>query len=91
MAALEHIGDILLSSGASSETTAMFCARVDSRGVGGVHGLEEEGEDILATVVPADEASERGHRGAIANGYAVIPLQWLALNRDDLRRRWVRR
>jgi ADP-ribose pyrophosphatase len=85
---LERIGTFLLSSGASSETTAMYCGRVDSRGVGGVHGLPHEGEDILVSVVPADEAIARVAGGEIANGYAVIPLQWLALNRERLRTLW---
>lgn len=85
---LEHIGDVLLSCGASSETTAMFCGRVDSRSVGGVHGIAAEGEDILATVVPAVEAIAQVTRGEIANGYSVIPIQWLALNRQRLRKEW---
>lgn len=86
--ALERIGTFLLSSGASSETTVMYCGRVDSRGVGGIHGLPHEGEDILVSVVPADDAIARVASGAIANGYAVIPLQWLALNRERLRKKW---
>jgi ADP-ribose pyrophosphatase len=85
---IERIGTILLTPGASSETTAMYCGRVDSRGVGGVHGLPHEGEDILVNVVPANEAIARVADGEIANGYAVIPLQWLALNRDRLRKKW---
>lgn len=85
---LEHIGTILLNPGAISETTAMYCGRVDSQGVGGVHGLSHEGEDILVSVVPADEAIARVADGQIANGYGVIPLQWLALNRERLRKKW---
>ena len=85
---LERIGTFLLSSGASSETTAMYCGRVDSRGVGGIHGLTHEGEDILVGVVPADEAIARVANGSISNGYAVIPLQWLALNRERLQKKW---
>ena len=86
--ALERIGTFLLSSGASSETTAMYCGRIDSRGVGGIHGLAHEGEDILVGVVPADEAIARVANGVISNGYAVIPLQWLALNRERLQKKW---
>jgi ADP-ribose pyrophosphatase len=85
---LERIGAFLLSSGASSETTAMYCGRVDSRGLGGIHGLAHEGEDILVSVVPAEEAIARVANGDISNGYAVIPLQWLALNRARLRTLW---
>ena len=85
---LEYIGTILLSPGASTETTAMYCGRVDSTGAGGIHGLPHEGEDILVSVVPADEAIARVADGPVANGYAVIPLQWLALNRERLRKKW---
>ncbi len=85
---LEYIGTILLSSGASSETTAMYCGRIDAKDAGGIHGLPHEGEDILVSVVPTDEAIARVANGQIANGYAVIPLQWLALNRERLRKKW---
>lgn len=85
---LEYIGTILLSPGASTETTTMYCGRVDSKNVGGIHGLPHEGEDILVSVVPTDEAIARATDGPIANGYAVIPLQWLALNRQRLRKQW---
>ncbi|MFQ5995116.1 MAG: NUDIX domain-containing protein [Acidiferrobacterales bacterium] len=85
---VERIGKILLSSGASSETTTMYCGRVDSGGVGGIHGLEHEGEDILVSVLSADVAIAQVASGQIANAYAIIPLQWLALNRERLREAW---
>ena len=66
----------------------MYCGRVDSLGVGGIHGLPHEGEDILVSVAPAEEAIARVANGGITNGYAVIPLQWLALNRMRLRTLW---
>ena len=85
---LVAIGAFLLSPGGSSETSAMFCGRVDSEGVGGIHGLDHEDEDIRAVVIPAEEAIAKVMSGGIVSGYGVIPLLWLALNRDDLRRRW---
>jgi ADP-ribose pyrophosphatase len=85
---MQRIGSILLSSGASSEVAEMFCGRVDSAGVGGIHGLAHEGEDIRVTVVPAGEAIDKVNGGAVMSGYAVIPLQWLALNRERLRAEW---
>jgi len=85
---LEAIGAILLSSGASSETSHMFCGRVSSDGVGGVHGLADEGEDIRAIVVPALEAIARVSDAAAISAYTVIPLQWLAINRERLRDQW---
>ena len=85
---LEAIGANLLSSGASSETSHMFCGRVSSDGVGGVHGLADEGEDIRAIVVPALEAIARVSDAAAISAYTVIPLQWLAINRERLRDQW---
>jgi ADP-ribose pyrophosphatase len=85
---VERIGSVLLSSGASSEVSEMFCGRVDSDGVGGIHGLAHEGEDIRVTVVPAVGAIAHVNDGAVMSGYAVIPLQWLALNRERLRAKW---
>ena len=85
---LEAIGAVLLSSGASSETSHMFCGRVSSDGVGGVHGLAHEGEDIRAIVVPALEAIARLRDAAAISAYTVIPLQWLAINRQRLRAQW---
>ena len=67
----------------------MFVGRVDSQGVGGIHGLAEEGEDIQVSVVAADEAVARVLGGEILSVYGAIPLLWLALNRDELRARWL--
>ena len=85
---LELIGKILMSSGACTEVCTMFCGRVDAHGVGGIHGVPEEGEDIRATVVPAQSAIAQVESGEIHTGYAIIPLQWLALNRERLRQAW---
>ena len=67
----------------------MFVGRVDSQGVGGIHGLAEEGEDIQVSVVAADEAVARVLGGEIPSVYGAIPLLWLALKRDKLRTRWL--
>lgn len=83
-----EIGTFILSPGGCSETLAMFCARTDSRGLGGVHGLTEEHEDIRVQILPWTEALARLEGGQIVNANAVLALQWLALNRDSLRRRW---
>ena len=84
----EFIGEFLLSPGSSSERLAMFCGRVDSTGVGGIHGLAEEGEDIRVFTMAPDEALAATADGRICNANAVIALQWLALNRERLRTAW---
>ena len=79
----------LASPGGSSETVRLFCGRVDSRGLGGIHGLPEEHEDIRVEAVPFAEARARLEAGRIGNAPTIIALQWLILNREPLRRRWL--
>lgn len=83
------IMDVFTTPGGSSERIALFCGRVDGSGVGGIHGVADEGEDIRAFVEPLDAALTRIDRGEITNLIAVAALQWLALHRDRLRREWL--
>ncbi len=85
---LVPIGTFLMTPGASSETLAMFCGRVDSAGAGGLFGLDHEGEDIRSFAVAADEALEMVMARPCPNANTVIALQWLLLNRAALLRRW---
>lgn len=79
----------LSSPGACTETVALYCGRVDAGGAGGVHGLDEENEDIRVIVYGVDEAIGLLKSGRIVNGKTIIALQWLALNYPDLKRRWL--
>ncbi len=85
---LDEIGTYLMTPGGSSETIALYCGRVESAGLGGIHGLEQEGEDIRVLVLPADEALAWLAAGRIVNATTVLALQWLALHRDRLRLAW---
>ncbi len=85
---LVKLMEVYTTPGGSSERIALFCGRVDTSGAGGLHGLAGEGEDIRAFAEPTDAALERLARGEIVNITTVAALQWLALNRDDLRARW---
>ena len=76
------------SPGGYDERVHLYVGRCDSRGAGGVHGLEEEGEDIRVLVWSFDEALAALDDGRIDNAASIIALQWLALNRDKLRERW---
>ena len=76
------------SPGGSDERVHLYVGRCDSRGAGGVHGLEEEGEDIRVLVWSFDEALAALDDGRIDNAASIIALQWLALNRDKVRERW---
>lgn len=88
LTALEKAHTVLASPGGTSETCVIFCGRADLSQAGGVHGLAEENEDIRVLVVPAIEAFAMLSAGRVENATGVIALQWLALNRERLRREW---
>jgi ADP-ribose pyrophosphatase len=82
------ICEYLVSPGGSSERLALFCGKVDVSQAGGTHGLVEEGEDTRVVVVSFDEAMAYLRAGKINAAAPIIALQWLMLNREQLRRRW---
>jgi len=77
------------SPGASTESVTLFCGRVDSSNAGGVHGLDEEGEDIRVMVLSVDAALTLLADGKIVNAKTIIALQWLASNYDEVKQRWL--
>ncbi len=85
---LIHICDYYVSPGGTSERISLFCGKIDATGVGGIHGLAEETEDIRVTVVPFTEAIAQMQAGTINSAAPIIALQWLQLNHDAMRRRW---
>jgi ADP-ribose pyrophosphatase len=77
------------SPGSCNEQIQIFFARTDSRGLGGTHGIDEEGEDIRVHVVPSDTAFEWLDQGRIDSAVPIIALQWFRLNRENIRRQWL--
>ena len=53
-----------------------------------MHGLAEEGENILVHSVPVADAFELVAQNRIPNGHTLISLLWLQNNIDALRERW---
>jgi len=85
---LEPIATVFPSAGACSEQVRLFCGRVSRAAIGELHGLQEEGEDILVHSVPREQALQMLRDDKIPNGHTLIALQWLQIHGDDLRRRW---
>jgi ADP-ribose pyrophosphatase len=79
---------MMLTPGACSEACQIFLGRADTSGAGGIFGLESEGENILVKVLPFREAYAMVERNEIDNAVGIVALQWLALHRDEVRRRW---
>jgi ADP-ribose pyrophosphatase len=76
------------SPGGSDEFVHLYLGQCKSEGAGGLHGLEEEGEDIRVTVWALDDALQAVRDGKIINASTIIALQWLALNRIEVRGLW---
>ena len=77
---LQPIAECYVSPGASNEHCSLFCGVIDSDGVGGIHGLADENEDIRVMVVDASEAFAWVREGRIRSASTIVALQWLQLN-----------
>ena len=77
------------SPGGSSERVVTFCGEADLTDVGGVHGADDEDEDIRVEVVDADVAIALLDEGRIESGPAVVILSWFARHRKRLRDDWL--
>ena len=87
--ALERLFDFFASPGYSSEVITLYCGWVDAEQAAGVHGNPGEGEDIRVLRYPADRALPALMAAPVVHAFTVLALQWLALNRAELRARWL--
>lgn len=85
---LEHICDYMVSPGGTSERVSLFCGRVGVHGLGGIHGVDDEHEDIRVHVVPYEEAVALLQNGTLNSAMPIIAMQWLMLNRERLQDLW---
>jgi ADP-ribose pyrophosphatase len=85
---LIKISEFFTSPGGTSELLTLFCGKVDTRDVGGLHGLASEDEDISVTAMTFDAAYQLLLDGKILSAIPIIALQWLYINRSQLRQDW---
>jgi len=83
------INEFYTTPGCSAERITLFCGKIDSSQVGGIHGLDHEDEDILVRAVDFDEAYLMVENNVIESGIPIIAIQWLALNREKLKQKWL--
>ncbi|PVZ15631.1 MULTISPECIES: NUDIX domain-containing protein [unclassified Pseudomonas] len=76
------------SPGGSDEYVHLYLGQCDSSEAGGLHGLEAEGEDIRVSVWAFEDALQAVRDGKIINAATIIAIQWLALNREEIRGMW---
>jgi len=85
---IKVINEFYTTPGGSSERITLFCGKIDSSQVGGIHGLDHEHEDILVRAVSFDEAYQMLLNGEIESAIPIITIQWLALNKQQLLAEW---
>ncbi|HFB66137.1 MAG TPA: NUDIX domain-containing protein [Aeromonadales bacterium] len=97
---LKSLGSYLSSPGGTTERVWLFIGEVDSSKAGGIHGLDNENEDIRVKVLDRAALSENlfnyvaAEQGAaqcksrVDNAATIICLQWLALHHQKLLKEW---
>jgi ADP-ribose pyrophosphatase len=81
---LRHLFDFMPAPGILEECAAIYLASIDAAKVPVRAGASSETEHTRPIRVPIDEALDALAGGAIRNGYLMLALQWLALNRGRL-------
>jgi ADP-ribose pyrophosphatase len=67
-----------VSSGGTSERITLVYGTVNTAGAGGIHGALNEGEDILAVVLPAQVFVDRVRAGEINDMKTLLAGHWFA-------------
>ena len=79
------VNSVLASPGGTSERFHFYWAHIDASKAEGIHGLEQESEDIKVHVVSREQAYRMVEQGSIDNASTVIGLQWLQLNYQKIK------
>ncbi len=73
-----------VSPGGTSERVQIYCGLIDSDGVGGVHGLAHEHEDIRLCRLDFDQAWQGVEDGTLNNAATIMALQWLKIHHAEV-------
>ncbi len=87
--ALIKINDFFSSPGGTSELVTLFCAKVNTTNIGGIHGIKDESEDIAVSILKFANVYQLLLAGKILSAIPIIAIQWLYIHRDDLRQQWI--
>jgi len=82
---LKFIMQYWVSPGASNERLSLYWSDIDSDKASEFCGLRAEHEDIKVHVVTSEEAFALVRDGVICNSLTIIALQWLQLNKHNLK------
>ncbi len=81
---VKPILEYFTSPGGLTEKTQLFCAMVDSQGLGGIHGNDDEQEQIMVHVLDTQTIFEMLDQQWLTSSATVIAVQWLRMHHDHL-------
>lgn len=81
---LVKLTDYLPSPGGTTERLHIYLGIVDAQNAQGVHGLDDENEDILVHKVSESEAYKLLINGEFDNSATIIAMQWFFLHKKEL-------
>ncbi|MGH1538254.1 MAG: NUDIX domain-containing protein [Gammaproteobacteria bacterium] len=83
-----HVASFFPSPGGFSEQAHVYLAKTNTAELGGIYGLEEEGEDIRVHVVPSEQAIEMLHKGKICSAISMVAMYNFMRLREKLKQDW---
>lgn len=81
---LTPLTDYLPSPGGTTERLYLYLGIVDAHSAQGIHGLDEEHEDILVHRISETEVRNLLKQGAFDNSATIIALQWFFMHKKEL-------
>lgn len=78
---LEFVCHYFNSAGGSTETTSVFYAQIDASNIEGIHGLENENEDIRVSKVRTETFIQKLDNGHYKSGSLVLAGYWFKSQR----------
>lgn len=78
------ICEYFVSPGGTDEKLHVYIACCDLSTAGGIHGLEEEGEDIRLHILNRDDVFDALYSGRFNNAASLVALQWLQMHHASI-------
>lgn len=82
--ALLPLTDYLPSPGGTTERLYLYLGIVNAESAQGIHGLDDEDEDILVHRIAEAQVKQLLNAGEFDNSATIIALQWFFLNKQEL-------
>jgi ADP-ribose pyrophosphatase len=86
---LETIGTYHVNPATTADKVRLFCGCVTAPPEDGVYGLDSEDEETRVAVIAANQAIHGLFSGRLGTASAIIAIQWLAMNRERIRKVWL--